>query len=186
MDTVKLIIDNREVVVEKGTTILKAAQQMGINIPTLCHFELNGLNIHNRPGGCRICVVEVAGRRNLAPACVTECMEGMVVNTHSIRVINARRTVLELILSDHPNDCLQCAKSGNCELQNLAIKFGIRDIHFKGEQSSYQIEVSPSIIRDMNKCIMCRRCETVCNDMQTVGALSAIERGFPAVVSTAF
>lgn len=186
MDTVKLIIDNREVVVEKGTTILKAAQQMGINIPTLCHFELNGLNIHNRPGGCRICVVEVAGRRNLAPACVTECMEGMVVNTHSIRVINARRTVLELILSDHPNDCLQCAKSGNCELQNLAIKFGIRDIPFKGEQSSYQIEVSPSIIRDMNKCIMCRRCETVCNDMQTVGALSAIERGFPAVVSTAF
>lgn len=186
MDTVKLIIDNREVVVEKGTTILKAAQQMGINIPTLCHFELNGLNIHNRPGGCRICVVEVAGRRNLAPACVTECMEGMVVNTHSIRVINARRTVLELILSDHPNDCLQCAKSGNCELQNLAIKFGIRDIHFKGEQSSYQIEVSPSIIRDMNKCIMCRRCETVCNDMQTVGALSAIERGFPTVVSTAF
>ena len=186
MDTIKLIIDNREVVVEKGTTILKAAQQMGINIPTLCHFELNGLNIHNRPGGCRICVVEVAGRRNLAPACVTECMEGMVVNTHSIRVINARRTVLELILSDHPNDCLQCAKSGNCELQNLAIKFGIRDIHFKGEQSSYQIEVSPSIIRDMNKCIMCRRCETVCNDMQTVGALSAIERGFPAVVSTAF
>lgn len=186
MDTVKLIIDNREVVVEKGTTILKAAQQMGINIPTLCHFELNGLNIHNRPGGCRICVVEVAGRRNLAPACVTECMEGMVVNTHSIRVINARRTVLELILSDHPNDCLQCAKSGNCDLQNLAIKFGIRDIPFKGEQSSYQIEVSPSIIRDMNKCIMCRRCETVCNDMQTVGALSAIERGFPAVVSTAF
>lgn len=186
MDTVKLIIDNREVVVEKGTTILKAAQQMGINIPTLCHFELNGLNIHNRPGGCRICVVEVAGRRNLAPACVTECMEGMVVNTHSIRVINARRTVLELILSDHPNDCLQCAKSGNCELQNLAIKFGIRDIPFKGEQSAYQIEVSPSIIRDMNKCIMCRRCETVCNDMQTVGALSAIERGFPAVVSTAF
>lgn len=186
MDTIKLTIDNREVVVEKGTTILKAAQQMGINIPTLCHFELNGLNIHNKPGGCRICVVEVAGRRNLAPACVTECMEGMVVNTHSIRVINARRTVLELILSDHPSDCLQCAKSGNCELQDLAIKFGIREIPFKGEQSNYQVEVSPSIVRDMNKCIMCRRCETVCNELQTVGALSAIERGFPAVVSTAF
>lgn len=186
MEEIKLIIDNKEIKVAKGTTILKAAEQIGINIPTLCHFQLDGLGVHNKPGACRICVVEVAGRRNLAPACVTECMEGMVVKTNSIRVINARRTVLELILSDHPADCLQCAKSGNCELQDLAIKFGIREVPFQGAQSTYQIEVSPSIVRDMNKCIMCRRCETMCNDMQTVGALSAIERGFPAVVSTAF
>lgn len=186
MDTIKLTIDFKEVEVPKGTTILKAAQQIGITIPTLCHFELSGMNIHNRPGGCRICVVEVEGRRNLAPACVTECVEGMVVRTNSIRAINARRTVLELILSDHPADCLKCAKSGNCELQDLAIKFGIREIPFEGEQSQYQLEVSPSIIRDMNKCIMCRRCEMMCNELQTVGALSAIERGFPAVVSTAF
>jgi len=186
MDTIKLTIDYKEVEVPKGTTILKAAQKIGIGIPTLCHFELNGMNIHNNPGGCRICVVEVTGRRNLAPACVTECADGMVVRTNSIRVINARRTVLELILSDHPADCLKCAKSGSCELQDLAIKFGIREIPFEGEQSKYQIEVSPSIIRDMNKCIMCRRCETMCNEFQTVGALSAIERGFPAVVSTAF
>ena len=189
MDTIKLTIDNREVEVPKGTTILKAAQSMGIDIPTLCHFEFKGLDVHNKPGGCRICVVEVEKRRNLAPACVTECMEGMVVRTNSIRVINARKTVLELILSDHPNDCLQCAKSGNCELQALAIRFGIRENPFVGaghEQSTYQVEVSPSIIRDMNKCVMCRRCETMCNEMQTVGALSAIERGFPAVVSTAF
>ena len=186
MDTIKLTIDFKEVEVPKGTTILKAAQKIGITIPTLCHFELSGMNIHNRPGGCRICVVEVEGRRNLAPACVTECVEGMVVRTNSIRAINARRTVLELILSDHPADCLKCAKSGNCELQDLAIKFGIREIPFEGEQSQYQLEVSPSIIRDMNKCIMCRRCEMMCNELQTVGALSAIERGFPAVVSTAF
>ena len=189
MDTIKLTIDNREVEVPKGTTILKAAQSMGIDIPTLCHFEFKGMDVHNKPGGCRICVVEVEKRRNLAPACVTECMEGMVVRTNSIRVINARKTVLELILSDHPNDCLQCAKSGNCELQALAIRFGIRENPFVGaahEQSTYQVEVSPSIIRDMNKCVMCRRCETMCNEMQTVGALSAIERGFPAVVSTAF
>jgi NADP-reducing hydrogenase subunit HndD len=186
MDTIKLTIDFKEVEVPKGTMILKAAQQIGITIPTLCHFELSGMNIHNRPGGCRICVVEVEGRRNLAPACVTECVEGMVVRTNSIRAINARRTVLELILSDHPADCLKCAKSGNCELQDLAIKFGIREIPFEGEQSQYQLEVSPSIIRDMNKCIMCRRCEMMCNELQTVGALSAIERGFPAVVSTAF
>lgn len=186
MDTIKLTIDYKEVEVPKGTTILKAAQKIGIGIPTLCHFELNGMNIHNNPGGCRICVVEVTGRRNLAPACVTECADGMVVRTNSIRVINARRTVLELILSDHPADCLKCAKSGSCELQDMAIKLGIREIPFEGEQSKYQIEVSPSIIRDMNKCIMCRRCETMCNEFQTVGALSAIERGFPAVVSTAF
>ena len=186
MDTVKLTIDFREVEVPKGTTILKAAKEIGIDIPTLCHFELDGMKIHNRPGACRICMVEVAGRRNLAPACVTECLEGMVVKTNSVRVINARRTVLELILSDHPNDCLKCAKNGNCELQTLAAKLGIREIPFQGEQSEYKIEVSPSIVRDMNKCIMCRRCETMCNEYQSVGALSAIERGFPAVVSTAF
>ncbi len=189
MDKIKLTIDNREVEVAKGTTILKAAQSIGISIPTLCHFELKGLNVHNKPGSCRICVVEVAGRRNLAPACVTECMPDMVVSTNSMRVINARKTVLELILSDHPNDCLQCSKNGNCELQKMAIRFGIRENPFVGpshEQSQYQVEFSPSIIRDMNKCIMCRRCETMCNEMQTVGALSAIERGFPAVVSTAF
>ena len=88
----------------KGTTILNAAKQLGISIPTLCHFEFKGMDVHNKPGGCRICVVEVAGRRNLAPACVTECMPDMVVRTNSMRVINARRTVLELMLSDHPND----------------------------------------------------------------------------------
>ena len=120
MDTIKLTIDNREIEVPKGTTILNAAKQMGISIPTLCHFEFKGMDVHNRPGGCRLCVVEVAGRRNLAPACVTECMPDMVVRTNSMRVINARRTVLELMLSDHPNDCLQCAKSGKCELQALA------------------------------------------------------------------
>ena len=117
MDTIKLKIDNREVEVPKGTTILNAAKQLGISIPTLCHFEFKGMDVHNRPGGCRLCVVEVEGRRNLAPACVTECMPDMVVRTNSMRVINARRTVLELMLSDHPNDCLQCAKSGKCELQ---------------------------------------------------------------------
>ena len=109
MDTIKLTIDNRSVEVPKGTTILKAAAQMGIKIPTLCHFELEGLSLENKPGGCRICVVEVAGRRNLAPACITECMPDMVVKTNSLRAVNARRTVLELMLSDHPNDCLQCA-----------------------------------------------------------------------------
>jgi len=172
MDTVQLTIDNKPVVVKKGITILEAASSAGVHIPTLCHMKLDDLNIENRPGGCRICVVEVEGRRNLAPACCTEVADGMVINSHNIRVINARQTVLELILSDHPADCLICAKSGNCD--------------YKGEQSTYREDTSPAIIRDVDKCIMCRRCEMMCNEVQTVGVLSAINRGFNAVVSPAF
>ncbi len=186
MDIVKLNIDNKSVVVEKGTTLLEAAKSVGVEIPTLCHMKLHDMNYENNPGGCRICVVEVEGRRNLAPACKTECSEGMNINTHSLRVVNARRTVLELILSDHPAECLTCVKNGNCELQTMAQKLGIREIPFEGEQSHYKEDKSPSIIRDMDKCIMCRRCEMACNEIQTVGCLSAINRGFEAVVSPAF
>lgn len=183
---VRLTIDNKQVEVEKGTTVLKAALQAGIHIPTLCHFELEGIKFENKPGGCRVCMVEVAGRRNLAPACVTECAEGMVVRTNSGRVINARRTVVELILSDHPAECLTCSQSGQCELQALAARLGIKEVPFKGEKSTYHKDMSPSIVRDMDKCIMCRRCENICNQVQTVGALSAINRGFSAVVAPAF
>ncbi len=183
---VKLTIDNKPVEVAEGTTILKAARQAGINIPTLCYFELAGMKFENKPGGCRVCVVEVEGRRNLAPACATDVMEGMVVHTNSPRVINARRTVVELILSDHPNDCLQCEKSGDCELQALAVKLGIREIPYKGEQSTYKTDTTLSVYRDMNKCVMCRRCETMCNKIQSAGALSGVNRGFQAVVSPAF
>ncbi|MDX9942456.1 MAG: NADH-dependent [FeFe] hydrogenase, group A6 [Bacteroidales bacterium] len=186
MELIKLTIDNRTVEVEKGTTIFHAAKKLGIEIPTLCYMNLNDLNIEHKPGGCRVCVVEVEGRRNLAPSCATECVEGMVVKTNSIRVLNSRRTVLELILSDHPFDCLICAKSGNCDLQSLAIKMGVRSIPFQGAKSTYKPDFSPAIIRDMDKCIMCRRCETMCNDFQTVGVLSGINRGFEAVVAPAF
>ncbi len=186
MEIINLTIDNKPVVVKKGTTVLEAATSIGIHIPTLCYMKLEDLNIENRPGGCRVCVVEVKGRRNLAPACCTEATEGMEVNTHSIRAINARRTVMELILSDHPADCLVCPKSGNCDLQNMAHRMGIREIHYKGEQSSYRKDTSPAIIRDIDKCIMCRRCEMMCNEVQTVGVLSAINRGFNSVVAPAF
>lgn len=186
MDTINLTIDKKPVVVKKGTTILEAASGIGIDVPTLCHMKLDDLNIENKPGGCRICVVEVEGRRNLAPACCTDVHEGMEVSTHSLRAINARRTVMELILSDHPADCLICAKSGNCDLQDMAQDLGIREIHYKGEQSHYREDTSPAIIREIDKCIMCRRCETMCNDVQTVGVLSAINRGFESVVSPAF
>lgn len=186
MDTVKLIIDNKEVEVEKGMTILDAAKKVGVHIPTLCHMKLHDMGIENKPGGCRVCVVEVEGRRNLAPSCVTEAADGMKINTHSMRVVNARRTITELLISDHPFECLTCAKSGNCELQDLAHDMGIREIHYEGEKSTYREDTSPAIIRDMDKCIMCRRCEMMCNEVQTVGVLSAINRGFNAVVAPAF
>jgi NADP-reducing hydrogenase subunit HndD len=188
MEMLKLTIDNKQVEVPRGTTILKAAKLVGVEVPTLCYMDLGDLKIEHKPGGCRVCVVEVEGRRNLAPSCCTEVSEGMVVKTHSIRVLNARRTVMELLLSDHPKECLTCAKSGTCDFQSLAEKMGIREIHNEdiSEMSTYRMDFSPAIIRDMNKCIMCRRCETMCNDFQTVGALSAINRGFMSVVAPAF
>ncbi|MCL2413537.1 MAG: NADH-dependent [FeFe] hydrogenase, group A6 [Bacteroidales bacterium] len=186
METIKVIIDNKEVEVAKGTSILRAANACGIEIPILCYFSIDGMSVENKPAGCRVCVVEVEGRRNLAPACATDCENGMVIHTCSMRVVNARRTVIELILSDHPPECLVCQKAGNCELQDLAQQLGIRQIQHQGEQSTYRKDMSPSIVRDGDKCVMCRRCEMVCNDMQSVGALSAAYRGFPSVVVPAF
>lgn len=186
METVRLTIDKKIVEVLRGTTILDAAKSVGIRIPTLCYMKLEDLHYENNPGACRICVVEVEGRRNLAPSCKTECTEGMIVRTHTPRVMNARRTVMELILSNHPAECLTCSSNGHCELQNIAHDLGIRQIRYTGEQSTFSIDRSPSIVRNMNKCIMCRRCETMCNSIQTVGALTAVNRGFNAAVSTAF
>ena len=188
METIKLTIDNKEIDVPKGTTIYKAAKELGIDIPTLCYMDLHNMNIENKPAGCRICVAEVQGRRNLAPTCATKCEPGMVVKTHTTRVLNARRTVMELILSDHPKDCLVCAKSGDCELQTMANRLGIREIPGAdfAAMSTYRKDTSPSIIRDLDKCIMCRRCEMMCNEVQTVGALSAVNRGFMATVAPAF
>ena len=185
-ENITLKIDNREISVPKGTTILEAARDMGIDIPTLCYMNLKDLCIKNAPASCRLCVVEVEGRKNLAPSCATRCENGMNVHTNTIRVLNARRTVLELMLSDHPSDCLVCAKSGNCELQSVAIKLGIREIPFEGEKTEFRVDLSPSIRRDATKCIYCRRCEMMCNEVQTVGALSAINRGFSSVVMPAF
>lgn len=185
-ENITLKIDNREISVPKGTTILEAARELSIDIPTLCYMNLKDLCIKNAPASCRICVVEVEGRKNLAPSCATRCDNGMVVHTNTMRVLNARRVVLELMLSDHPSDCLVCAKSGNCELQAVAIKLGIREIPFQGAKTEYKIDLSPSIRRDATKCIYCRRCEMMCNDVQTVGALGAVNRGFDSVVMPAF
>jgi NADH-quinone oxidoreductase subunit G len=184
---IALTINDKEIQVEQGTTILQAARMLNIDIPTLCHLNMHDGKTTNHPGSCRVCVVEVAGRRNLAPACSTPATNGMVIKTNSIRSIQARRTVLELILSDHPQDCLLCEKNTACELQRLAAELGIREIRYKGEMSTYPKDnSSSSIVRDLDKCILCRRCETACNEIQTVGVLSGISRGFNTVVSPAF
>lgn len=184
----KIKIDKKDVLVPEGATILDAAKKVGVHIPTLCYLNLPHYGVENRLGGCRVCVVEVEGRKNLAPACATDCVDGMVIHTTNIRVLNARKTVLRLILSDHPKDCLSCAKSGDCDLQSLSIKMGIRSIPEQkfAKMSQYKSDISKSIIREMDKCISCRRCETMCTKVQTVGALSAINRGFESVVATAF
>ena len=184
---IKLTIDNIPVTVAAGTTILDAAQSIGIDIPTLCHIDLKGTCVKNNPASCRICVVEVEGRRNLAPSCATMCMEGMVVKTNSARVIRARKTIAELMLSDHPNDCLTCPKCSDCELQRLVMRFNIRQMPFQGgEQSTRKKEVTAAITRNMDKCILCRRCESVCNTVQSVGVLGAIRRGFDTTIAPTF
>ena len=186
-NTIHLKIDRHDLCVPEGTTVLEAAESVGIDIPTLCHVDLKGTCIKNAPASCRICVVEIEGRKNLAPACSTKCTESMVVRTSTLRVLNARRVVAELILSDHPNECLTCPKSGECELQKIALKFNIREMPFNGgELSLRKREVTASIVRNMDKCIFCRRCESVCNEVQTVGALGAIRRGFNTTIAPAF
>ena len=184
---IKLTIDNHEVEVPKGTTLLEAGKLVGIEIPTLCHIDLKGTCVKNKPASCRLCVVEVEGRRNLAPACATACMPDMVVYTNSARVIRARKTIAELILSDHPNDCLTCPKCSDCELQRLVMRLNIRTMPYNdGEKSERKNEVTPAITRNMEKCIYCRRCESVCNEVQSVGVLGAIRRGFDTTIAPTF
>lgn len=184
---INLTIDGKNISVPKGSTILEAARQLKIDIPTLCHLDLHNVGIVNRAASCRVCLVEVKGWRRLAPSCATPVSEGMVVQTNTLRVINARRTVLELLLSDHPKDCLNCAKSGECSLQDLAERLSIRSNRYDaGKKSLFVKDLSPAIERDITKCVMCRRCETMCNEVQTVGVLSGINRGFNSVVAPAF
>ena len=188
MSQVTLVIDGKQTTVEMGQTILQAAQKVGVDIPTLCYLNLHDTKMENKTASCRICVVEVEGRKNLAPACATPVAEGMVVRTNTIRVLEARKTVLELMLSDHPKDCMACTKLGDCELLQMAERFGVRSLTLgkDGAQSMYAKDSGHAIVRDMDKCIMCRRCETMCREVQGVSALSGVNRGFDAVVAPAF
>lgn len=184
---VNCVINDKKLKVSEGTTILEAARQIGVDIPTLCHMKLDNFNYENKPSSCRICMVEVEGRPKLCTACSEEITEGMVIRTDTPRAVQARKINLELLLSNHPKDCLVCPKNLNCELQALAEKMGIREIAYKGERMQHHIDSSSnSIFRNPNKCVMCRRCETMCNEVQTVGTLSGLNRGFNAIVAPAF
>ncbi|KKM10428.1 ferredoxin [Clostridiales bacterium PH28_bin88] len=182
MELVTLTIDKQRVQVAAGATILEAARQAGIEIPTLCYLkEINAI------GACRICVVEVKGARTLQAACVAPVAEGMEVRTNTPAVRQARRLTLELILSNHPMECLTCIRNLNCELQRLAESFGIRQVRFQGEKTCYPVDTSsPSIVREPQKCVLCRRCVAVCDQVQGVKAIAAQERGFDTVIDPAF
>ncbi|WP_276862033.1 NADH-dependent [FeFe] hydrogenase, group A6 [Anaerococcus tetradius] len=180
-------INNKEVEVDKGTTILEAAKKLNIKIPSLCHMDLHDIKFVNKLASCRVCLVEDLDKNNLVPSCATFVKEGMNIRTDSQRVIKARRAIVELLLSDHPSDCLKCAKNLNCTLQDLAHDLNIREIRYKGEMRKLPIDDnSYSLIRDPNKCILCRRCETMCNEVQTVGALAEVGRGFYTHVGSSF
>lgn len=187
MSNVTLTIDGKEITVAAGTTILHAAQKIGIEIPTLCYYHLDHADVTCKPASCRVCVVEVEGARNLVTSCATQVTEGMVVRTNTMRAINARKTNIELMLSNHPNDCLTCLKSGDCELQSLAKTVNVQSIPGNGvKHTEESFDFGKAIKRDLSKCIMCRRCETMCSEVQSVNALSAVNRGFDAYVGTAF
>lgn len=177
---IKLTIDSNEVQVKEGTTILQAAKKAGIDIPTLCF-----LKDINEIGDCRMCIVEVEGRRGFATSCIQKVEEGMVVKTNTPEIMEARHTILDLIISNHSKDCLTCTRSGNCELQELAKKFNIQGLEYEGEKINYEIDdKSPSIVRDLNKCILCRRCVSTCKNVQEIGAIDCINRGFESCIST--
>ena len=180
--TISLTIDGRTIEVEEGTSVLDAAKQANIHIPTLCYLpEVQAI------GACRVCLVEVEGNRTLQAACVSPVANGQVIYTNTDRVRKARRFSVEMLLSNHPFECLSCAKNLHCDLQTLAYELGIREVRFAGEKSGGRIdESSPSIRRDQSKCILCRRCVTVCQEIQSVTALYLQGRGFDARVEPAF
>ena len=182
MDMVNLKINGQDVTVPAGTTVLEAARMAGIDIPTLCY-----LKDVSQTGSCRMCLVEIKGGRALQAACVYPVAEGLEVYTNTPAVRNARKVTLELILSNHDRKCLTCERNRNCELQALADELGITEIHYEGVRNVYDIDdVSPSIVRDNNKCILCRRCVNMCKNIQTVGAIDAMERGFKTTIGCAF
>ena len=183
MEKINMKINGHEVSVPAGSTILEAAQQVGITIPTLCYMKKI-----NEIGACRICVVEVKGAKTLVTACVYPVSEGMEVWTNSQKVLDARRTTLELILSNHNRSCLSCVRSGTCELQSLCRQYGVDNENaYEGEKTPTEVDTSTDyLIRDNSKCILCRRCVAVCRTTQGIGVIGAVNRGFRTEISTAY
>lgn len=180
IDTVKLTINDQEIEVQAGTTVLAAAEQLGIHIPRLCHEE--GLS---PVGACRLCVVEIAGARNLPASCVTVATPGMVVQTESPAVVEARGMVLDLLIANHPMDCLTCEKSSDCKLMEYCYQYGVKQTSFQGERHHYPIEDNnPFIVRDMNKCILCGKCIRACAEITGKSVLDFVNRGFDSKPAT--
>ncbi len=179
---VKVYINNQEVQVPEDTLVLDAAKKAGVKIPTLCHMPGS-----EPKGACRVCLVEVEGARSLAASCSMPVFEGMKVFTNNKHVREARRTVVELLLSEHDGECPTCDRNDDCELQQIAREMGIKEIRYEGEKSSHHVDkTTPALTRDNGKCIKCRRCVDVCNQIQSVGALFPQGRGFETVVGPAF
>jgi iron-only hydrogenase group A len=179
---VQLTINNIKVNAEDGMSVLDAAKSVGISIPTLCH-----LKDLTPSGACRICSVEVEGQRNLVPSCAFPVYEGMVVETNSTRVRRSRKTIVELLVENHPQDCLICVRNKNCELQELAERYGVREHRYVGECKNHAIDISSaSMERDPAKCILCGRCVRVCHEVQKVGAIDFTGRGFSSIVTTPY
>lgn len=179
---VELTINQLHVKAEEGMTILDAAKSVGISVPTLCHMK------DLLPSGaCRICSVEVEGMRGLIPACAYPVSEGMQIDTNSPRVRRARKTIVELLVEDHPQDCLICVRNKNCELQDLSERYGLREHRYHGESKQHEVDnSSPSLERDPAKCILCGRCTRVCIEVQKIGAIDFANRGFKSIVTTPF
>ncbi len=175
-------VNGKEIETRQGLTILEALREQGINIPTLCYME--GLK---PSGSCRLCVVEVEGRPGLIPSCAFPVEEGMSISTHSPRVRRARKTIVELLLASHPDDCLYCERNLNCQLQDLAVEMGIRKKRYQGEKRQFLLDTSsPSIERDPDKCILCGKCVRVCEEVQGVTAIDFVNRGYNTHIEPAF
>ena len=174
--------NGQKIEAKKGETILQTLTRAGINVPTICHME--GL----LPSGtCRMCVVEVEGFGGLVPSCSYPVAEGMKIRTNTPEVMQTRKTIIELLLSNHPDDCLYCARNGNCDLANMAKEMGVRDRAFQGDRTHRPKDISsPSIIRDPEKCILCGKCVRVCEEVQGVSAIDFVQRGSKAYIGTAF
>jgi NADP-reducing hydrogenase subunit HndD len=182
MNTVKIKVNFKEYEVEANQTVLQAVRKIGIQVPSLCF-----LKDINQSGACRVCVVEIKGLRSLATSCNSTVTEGMEIQTHSKRVISSRRKTVELILSNHSKDCLSCIRNQNCELQTLAQDLNVRHTYIKGALAKQTFdEVSPGIVRDTSKCILCGRCIEQCKKTQGLGILNFIDRGFETKVGPVF